>query len=56
MIRNKETFLLNHFKIIFEKGFKGNAKFNRDYYSHIPHKYYKYREINENNLRSLREG
>jgi len=55
MLRNKETFLLNHFKIIFKQGFKITTKFNHEYYKYIPHKYYKYREVNEDNLRAIKE-
>ncbi len=53
MIRNKEKFLVNHLKSIFQHGFKISTKFNQEYYSQIPHKYYKYREVNENNLRAV---
>jgi hypothetical protein len=55
LIINTESFLLNHLKIILKGGFKVSTEFNQEYYNNIPHKFYKYREVNDNNLKALRE-
>lgn len=50
---NRLKFLEEHLKIVFKENFKPTEAFNKAYFQSIPHKYYKYRKVNKNNLNAL---